>query len=570
MKFRSMVLSVLAGLPVLLHSYGPILGEESVVVPGTRISVASFGAIPNDGQNDAPAIRKALEYCRQHPGVILYFPPGVYDFRDEEAVRLMDQAMAGKFGPDPETTLLSPYFPYARGLDFAGVSGVTVEAQGAILLFEGWMEPVSLNRCKDITIKGLTIDYKRKPYSAGKIIGVGRGFFDAAIEKQYPINPQMPVPRVMFWDPKGHRMLGEVYPDKIEILAPQTVRVFSTDEIPAGAREGLVGLVHSMHFRPAVLIQEADNIRLEDVTIHSQPGMGILGHRSSNITLMGVRIVPGAGSFISTTTDATHFTSCTGLIRMENSEFEGNGDDGTNIHNYYYSVAKGKQPRLYVLTLPVKTHAGVLDYPDVGDFLDLVKAGSLEPVKDVRVKSVRPDRDAMIVEVELDADLPEDLGDYYLINTTRLPKVEIVGCRFLSHRARGTLIKTRNVLIERNLFFENTGTAIQLAAEESWREGVPSSNVVIRNNRIVGCGRGAGGINGTSGVLVNISADKRDVPGLHRGLLIEGNIIDGEGTDKCISISQAQDVEVRYNELSGCRQPIKTDHSNGLSIHDNM
>lgn len=103
-----------------------------------------------------------------------------------------------------------------------------------------------------------------------------------------------------------------------------------------------------------------------------------------------------------------------------------------------------------------------------------------------------------------------------------------------------------------------------MAAEESWREGVPSSNVVIRNNRIVGCGRGAGGINGTTGILVNISADKPDGPGMHRGLLI-----DGEGTERCISISQVQDVDVRYNELSGCRQPIVTDHRPGISIHDN-
>lgn len=99
----------------------------------------------------------------------------------------------------------------------------------------------------------------------------------------------------------------------------------------------------------------------------------------------------------------------------------------------------------------ITTHAAVLDYPDTGDFLDLVKAHSLEPVKTVRVKSVRPERDAMTVEVELDADLPEDLANYYLINTTRLPGVEIVGCRFLSHRARGTLIKTRNVQIAKSV-----------------------------------------------------------------------------------------------------------------------
>jgi hypothetical protein len=44
--------------------------------PGARVSVADFGAIPNDGQNDASALRKALDFCKRHPGVILYFSAG--------------------------------------------------------------------------------------------------------------------------------------------------------------------------------------------------------------------------------------------------------------------------------------------------------------------------------------------------------------------------------------------------------------------------------------------------------------------------------------------------------------
>jgi hypothetical protein len=61
--------------------------------------------------------------------------------------------------------------------------------------------------------------------------------------------------------------------------------------------------------------------------------------------------------------------------------------------------------------------------------------------------------------------LPEDLSKYYLINSSRLPKVEITGCSILSHLARGMLIKSRNVRIERNLIRETTGTGIHVGAE---------------------------------------------------------------------------------------------------------
>lgn len=563
--FAASIVAV-AGFPSIFCHAG-----ESALVPGSRVSVADFGAVPSDEENDAPALRKAIEFAKGHPGIVLYFPAGVYDFRDDNAVQLMEQAMTGKFGSNPEPTIFKAYYPYVRGLDFRGISGLTIEAHGATLLCEGWMEPISLDQTRDITIRGLTIDYKRKPYSIGTIVGVGENYFDALIEDQYPINPNMPVPRVMYWDPKAQRLIGDGDPKRVEIIAPQMVRVHVHPRMMSLVGKGIqIALPHSMHFRPAIFVHEADNIRLEGVTIHSQPGMGIVGHRSSNLMLTGLRVVPSPGAFISTTTDATHFTSFKGVIRIENSQFAGHGDDATNIHNYYYSIASAKRQGHYYLTVPVNTHAAVLDYPDVGDSLDLVKAGSLEPVKSVFVKSVAPDSGQMRTAVEVDSELPKDLRQYYLVNTTRLPKVEIVGNSFLSHRARSILIKTRNVLIERNLFFASVGTAIHIAAEGGWHEGVPSANVVIRGNRMLGGGIGGGTVGGASAIAVNIDSRQPSTVPLHRGLLIEGNTIVGWGAQRCIFVSRADGVRIRHNELSGCRTPISTEHSQHVTIHDNI
>jgi lysophospholipase L1-like esterase len=374
----------------------------------------------------------------------------------------------------------------------------------------------------------------------------------------------------MFWDPQTQRLLADSDARRVEIIAPQTVRIYPYPGIMPLIHEGIqVALAHSMHFRPAILIQQSENIRLDGVTIHSQPGMGIVAHHSSNITLSGLRVVPTPGSFISTTTDATHFTSCSGLIRIENSQFAGNGDDGVNIHNYYYSIAQAARPGRYNLTVPVYTHAAVLDYPEVGDSLDLVKAGSLEPAKSIVVKSVAPNPRQMRTEVELDGELPKDIHQYYLVNTTRLPKVEIVNSSFMTHRARSILIKTRNVLIERNLFFAGGGTAIHIAAEGGWHEGVPSENVVIRGNRMIGGGIGAGTVGGASAIAVNIDSKEPSTTPLHRGLLIEDNTIVGAGAQRCIFISRAESVVIRHNEVSGCRTPISAEHSKHIAVRDN-
>ena len=536
-----------------------------------RISVANFGAVPDDGRNDADELRKAIAFCKDHPGTILYFPPGVYDLRDEAAVQLMNDVMTGKMGQDPEKKIFTRYFPYVRGLDFRGLRDVTVEAAGALLLCDGWMEPLSLEDCRNVTIKGLTIDYKRKPYSIGTVVETGAGYFDAVVDKQYPLNPAIPIPRMKFWDVRAHRMFPEpvYFPKKFELIGPQKIRIYA--KVSPEVKGNLVSLTHSFHFRPAILIYDAGNIRLEDVTIHSQPGMGIVGHRANNITLVGLRVVPAPGSFVSTNTDATHFTSCTGLIRMENCQFEGQGDDATNIHNYYYTVRKSQRAGYYDLVVgaPTGTHAQVLDYPDVGDRLELVKRSSLETVKTYVVQAETNFPAEWRSEVQLDAPLPAGLENYFLIDSTRLPKVEIVGCSILSHLARGILIKTRNVLVERCLIRETTGTGIHVGAESYWHEGLPSADVTIRYNRIIRCGRGAGTQDGASGIAVKIDAPETSAPGLHKHLLIEGNIVEGENAQRCISVSQGEDVTVRYNELSGCREPVAVQHSEKVRVYAN-
>jgi hypothetical protein len=556
---------------VLVLSLAGLLGGGQSGSQVGRVSVARFGAIPDDGLDDADGLRKAIAFCKDHPGTVLDLPPGVYDLRDEAAVQLMNDVMTGKMGQDPEKKIFTRYFPYVRGLDFRGLRDITVEAAGALLRIDGWMEPVSLEDCRNITIKGLTIDYKRKPYSIGKVVEVGPGYFDALVEIQYPLNPAIPIPRMKFWDVNAHRMFPEpvYFPKKFELTGPQTIRIHA--KVPPDVRGNLVSLTHSFHFRPAILIYDADNIRLEDVTIHSQPGMGIVGHRASNITMAGLRVVPAPGSFVSTNTDATHFTSCTGLIRMEDCQFEGQGDDATNIHNYYYSIRKGGRAGSYDLVVgaPTGTHAQVLDYPDVGDRLELVKKSSLETVRTYVVQARINHPAEWRSEVDLDAPLPADLANFYLIDSTRLPKVEIVGCSILSHLARGILIKTRDVRVERCLIRETTGTGIHVGAESFWHEGLPSADITIRYNRIIRCGRGAGAQDGASGIAVKIDAPDTSVAGLHKRLLIEGNIIEGEDAERCISISQAEDVTVRYNELSGCREPVLVRHSGRVQVYAN-
>ncbi|WP_423129890.1 right-handed parallel beta-helix repeat-containing protein [Gaoshiqia sp. Z1-71] len=533
------------------------------------VSVADFGAVPNDSRNDAEALQKAIDYCRKHPGTALHFESGIYNFRDEKAVDLQEGILNGEVKGNPQDSIFRPYYPYAKGLDFAGLNNITLEAQGAILLFEGWGEPVSLNNCTNITVKGLTIDYKTKPHVEGTIVSIKPDWYEAVFDSIYHLTDKMPLCRVHYFDTRAHRLLSEEdYFPRFEFVAPRILRIFRT--IDPGMLGYRIMSPQTFHFRPAILMLEAKNIRLDGVTIHSQPGMGIVGHRSENILMNGLRIVPLSGQRMSTNTDATHFTSCKGYIRYLNCQFEGHGDDAVNIHNYYLTIREPSANGSYNLVLEgADWHAQVLDFPDVADTMELVRRQTLKVVKKLVVKTVENNMAQLYSHVSFDELLPSDLENYYIINVTRLPRVEIIGCSVMSNRSRGFLIKTRNVLIENNLIRESTGSGIHVGAEGDWHEGPASENVTIRNNRILRCGISLEGIDWACGITVNVGAEKTDVVGLHKHLLIEGNIIEGDDAETGIFISGAENVLVRNNEISGCKKAIRAGYSEDVRIFAN-
>jgi nitrous oxidase accessory protein NosD len=172
-------------------------------------------------------------------------------------------------------------------------------------------------------------------------------------------------------------------------------------------------------------------------------------------------------------------------------------------------------------------------------------------------------------DIQLDRPLPKNLDDYFLIDITRLPRLEFVNSYVGSNLARAVLVKTRNVLIENCTMKESTGTAIHIGAEGDWREGAGSANVIVRNNRILRCGRGAGTNDGACGIAINVKAPDETVAGIHKNILIEGNIIEGENADCGISVSGAQKVVIRNNTFVGCKQPILSKFSKELHFQNN-
>lgn len=503
-----------------------------------------------------------MGYMREHPGTTLVIEPGIYHITSNLAKWTMESVLSGDFGLNPQRTMFNPKFPYTKGIDFNGQKGSRVIANGVTLMVEGFMEPVSLNNCEDIEIIGLTIDHKRKPYGKGVVTAVNKeskgmeGLVMVEFSENSPVSLHTPLSlRCRFYDQENRVFLplaGRPMNAPEEYFVDPFHCVFRFPDV-SKLRAGVeFYTLHTYHYRPAILIENARNIRLTDVTIHSQPGMGIVGNRSEDVFIKRLSIVPSCGEHWSTNTDATHFTSMKGILRFENCISEAHGDDFVNVHTYYQDIVKRESGTVCYMQekTPDGTHAQSLDYPDVGDTLELTSRESLQTVDKFTVIECVPMPEQWMCRVTLDHPLPENTDGYVLADVTRLPRLEIVGCTISAHFARSILIKTRDVLVERNFIKNALEMAIEVAAEASWYEGVCPADIVIRGNRIVDCGGRE-----AAGIVVKADCAKPIGQSIFN-VTIEDNIIEVPHENHAIFIRNTDGVTVRRNQICCKAEPV--------------
>ena len=526
------------------------------------ISLNSF-----TGKDHMELFANAMEYMKNNPGTTLIVPPGEYLLTSKLARETQEHVMNGDYGRNPQPTMFNPKFEYTRGVHLDGLKDCKLVAYGVSFMVDGFMEPVSVTNCENVEICGFSIDHKRKPYSKASVVIADEftddGCFDCTLVfgEEFPIKPKTPHDlRNHVWNP----ILGKVergsFFDGIEYIDEHHLKAKGHGNITPDVE---YYIVHTYHSRPAVLVEFSKDIKITDVTIHSQPGMGVVGNRSENITMTRLQVVPSLGDHMSTNTDGTHFTSIKGLLKMTDCRFLAQGDDFINVHGYYHAVVKREAGNICYLQekTPDGTHAQTLDYPDVGDTMELTSFETLEHIDDLTVVAVEPMHEEWMCKVTFDHDLPENTDGLMLADITRLPEVEIKGCWAAEHFARSILIKTRKALIENNIFRDPNGTAIAIAAESYWYEGVCPANVVIRNNVIIDNVTS----NKTAGIYVKADCGHAKGQSIHN-IRIENNVIYAPNCANAMYIRNVEGLYMKNNVCITRNDPIMIEDCTNIKL----
>ena len=482
-----------------------------------------------------PAIRAALADCAIKKASTLVLPGDTLNIKPAQAFE--------------EYQYISNNDPSMKRIAFQlqDVKDFTVDGNGTVLLFSGHISPFNLERCSGITVKDLTIDFKRAFVSEGRITAVGKGFFEVQFPDYYETTfregnlvfrdenkETYPYSSLLEFDSARKEVAYHVHDywiwtesSQAEEVGPGRFR-FHRADYGDGTVGNVLAFGASYRNNPAFTLLDCDGFNLVDVKLYNCCGMGVIAQSSKDIELlrMDVEPTPGSDRVISISADATHFVNCKGYIRMIDCIFRGQKDDATNVHGWYMAVEKVLAKDRLLLRWRNSGQYGI-EFIKPGMTLELVDSQTMESYSRMKVKSVEY-LNCEYTEVTFDGELTDKTqpGDV-VAEDDAYPDVLISGCYIGNNRARGLLIGSRGkVVIEKNTF-HSPGTAILFEGDgRYWYEQSGVRDVVIRDNVFDNCMYGSATW-GNAVISVGSGIPDKEHSRYHKNILVENNVFKG-------------------------------------------
>ncbi|MDR1436505.1 MAG: right-handed parallel beta-helix repeat-containing protein [Candidatus Symbiothrix sp.] len=526
------------------------------------INVAAFGIQPNTFEDVTEKLQQVLETCRDRPDVTLDFPPGRYDFWADKAVQ--KEYYISNTSSESEC----PSKVKNVGLLFENLKNVSLEGNGSRFVFHGKMITLAIDRCENIKISNLSIDFERPTMSE---ITIDELYPDSLIATVHPDSRYAVIDgKIRFygenWSMDGHyfSILTDTVQGTNVYTSWDPVRdAKATERAPfqlkfenrfdrTNYKAGQTITIRK-HIRDQVglFVNLSKNIRMENLNLHYLHGLGLVSQFSENLTYRHVNIVPSRQRSIAAFADGMHFSGCKGDIEIDGCRFKGLHDDPVNVHGTYLRIEEIDSPAELTLRFMHSQTYGMQAF-FVHDTVAFIRSETLQQAGFAVVTNVErlSDRE---MRIGLDKPLPKEMtkGDC-IENISCTPSLRISNCRMEMTNTRGLLVTTpRKVVIENNHFYRTGMYAIQIAADaNSWYESGAVREVVIRNNIFEGCGYNLYGENNHYAIAV-VPENHKEVKNhwVHRNLHIDHNVFKGYGNSPVIRAKSVDSLVFENNTI---------------------
>ncbi|MCY2996265.1 MAG: right-handed parallel beta-helix repeat-containing protein [Planctomycetota bacterium] len=438
------------------------------------------------------------------------------------------------------------------------LTDVELIADGVELVCAHTTRVVVFENCRNVLLKGLTVDFDPLPFTQGRIVAMApdKKWVEFEIIDGYPEHELQE--RIEIFDPATGELRRETagWETQIEPLGNHRYRAtkpksYRYREDWDTERVGDILVTNncfpSRATGHAFSAENCTKLSLEDVTLYAASTFGFVEHRCDGTTYLRCKIgrrapeddpvrraVPRMRSL---NADAFHSTEAGQGPAIVGCTAKFQGDDCVNIHGTYHLVTACEGPQLRMAVLRRNT----IEPGDPVEFLPfagprppdavVVKVEPDAPITEAEKEFVRklslhaPHKERLLggqatfCKLTLDRAVPLAMGSAVCSGKRVGNGFLVKDCDFGYNRSRGILIKASRGQVVGNTISHGWMAAVLVAPEFWWLEAASSSDVEIRDNVIIGCRRPAIEIIAPGG-------NGKPLPsGAHRNIVIAGNQI---------------------------------------------
>lgn len=516
---------------------------------GLLYQVSGLSENLDDYERNYEIICAAIEKCRlcRYEGILL--PEGTYAIYNQKALDLRKKLLTGEISATD----------YARWIEERNVvfnvkemETFSIIGNHTKLLFDGLLGAFDFTNVKRAILQGISLDWLHTFYFTATVEHIEN---DEIIAKtNTALAGGEPIVSFQNYDLKTGIQKGMcVFEGVSNVYRKEngTISFYCKDNKGLSVNDGIIAR-YLYNFAPVIHFYCCEEVVVEDVTVHSGCGMGVVAHKCGDLTFEKYRNVPSGEQKMSTNTDATHFINCYGDITFCNCEFEAMGDDAVNVHGFYMTIKKIIDSKNVVAVIEAASQDGILATPDSGDEVEFSRRDTLLPYGQNRIVAVGVDEGQSEILLEFQDEIPESvkIGDC-IGNTSKVARLTVENCTVKNIRGRAMLIQTRDVMIANNLFQNCTGQGVHIDTATGWWESIGTRNVRVISNKFIDCGYGLTKYCDAVGVVVEVEAEKA-VEGVHKNIMIQDNYIQGENTG--IKASGVEGLTLKGNVFVGCQK----------------
>lgn len=429
---------------------------------------------------------------------------------------------------------------------------VVIEGNGASVIIHGKMTPFLFDKCDNITVRNLTVDYACPTMSEFSVTSYENGEYILKINPEWLFriednnliwHGEIGADSIPYWEDSyiGNRRHIKEFDPVSEItrdfsrdkLSFETIR--RLDNITLAVKladkdaQLSVGCVYQtrniIRDQTGALFQRCSNLVFDSLRIKFMHGLGMVSQFCENVTYKNCDFTPADGRTVASTADFFQFSGCKGDIIIDNCKAFGAHDDYVNVHGTHLRIIEKNDDDNSMVVRFMHNESWGFQAFEAGDELEFIKWDTLIPYYNSQVISYER-LDDTDIKLFLDRRLPDIVLEKDVVeNATWTPNLYVRNCDFGPTSGRGILCTTRGeVIIENNRFRNLWGPALLLEDDcNFWFESGYTNKIIFRNNRVIGCDFGNTWENSPVIRYTPKVMDENSKEYVHGKLIVEGN-----------------------------------------------